>query len=332
MKAPTIKDVARAANVGVGTVSRVINNSAMVSEDTRQRVLDAIDALGYTPNLAARQLSKGVTHSIGVLSPFFTLPSFNHRLAGMQNVLQASEYDLTLHSVRSPEHFKIKARALMSKTRVDGLLMLTPPNLPETIWQANSQMPLMLVDSDPIYDRPSIVIDNVAGGELAAQFLIERGYRSLGFLGDLLEDDFGYTTTQKRFRGFCNAVEAAGLPLDKTWHRFCYLSNDLTRAAAHDLLTMPNRPDAIFATSDMKAFEVLHLAAELGMRVPDDVAVIGFDDIDMAHYMQLTTVRQPLVESGEIAARLMLDWCENGQPPPLEPQVLPLSIVERATA
>lgn len=332
MKSPTIKDVAREANVGVGTVSRVLNDSPLVSDATRQRVLQVIEALGYSPNLAARQLSKGVTHIIGVLSPFFTLPSFNHRLAGMQDILGATDYDLVLHSVRSPAHFRDKLDTLLRQNRADGLILLTPPTLDDAYWAVERDMPLLIFDSIQTRRVPSIVIDNVEGGRLAARYLIERGYRKIGFIGDLLDNDFGFTTTRDRFAGFRGMIQEAGLPQNDDWYRFGAVGYSSAHQSATEILTRPNRPEAIFAESDMKAFELLQVAAELRLRVPDDLAVIGFDDVDAARFMGLTTVHQPLVETGQMAAGQMLRWVTEGVRPSLEPQYIPLKVVERSTA
>jgi DNA-binding LacI/PurR family transcriptional regulator len=331
MKVPTIKDVAREANVGVGTVSRVINNSPRVSDETRQRVLEVIDSLGFKPNLAARQLSKGKTHNIGVLSPFFTLPSFSERLAGIQTALQNTEYDLVLHSINSLDDFREKVEMLLGQKRVDGLILLTPPTIDRTIWTSNPTLPVVIVDSEQMDMHPRIMIDNVAGGRIATDYLIRNGHTKIGFLGDLLNNDFGYQTTAQRYEGFRQVINHAGLPENAIWYRFGELSYRSAQQQATDLLSQDDRPTAIFATSDMKAYEVIRTADNLGLRIPEDIAIIGFDDIETARYMKLTTVRQPLMESGQLAAEWVVEWCETEETPPLQPLRQPLEIIERAT-
>lgn len=304
----TIRDVAQRARVGVATVSRVINNSENVKFETRQRVLDAIDELGFVPNVAARQLSSGKTHIIAVVTLYFTLPSFANRLSGVQSILQDSAYDLVLYSVSSPSHLARQLERLFSQRRVDGIILLTPPYIPDEIFQLRDGTPIVIVDPAAHFDDfPQLIVDDMRGGRIATQHLIAQGHTRIGFIGDERESKFGFTSTAKRFEGFQQAIHDADLTVNPEWHRFGDIAHATARHHARDILSLENRPTAIFATSDVKAFEVMNVAQELGLRVPDDLAVIGFDDIDAARYMRLTTVRQHLHQSGVLAAQMMLN-------------------------
>jgi DNA-binding LacI/PurR family transcriptional regulator len=332
MHPPTIKDVAKHAGVGVGTVSRVLNGSSRVREETRQKVLATIKALGFSPNAAARQLSGGKTFTIGVITAFFTFPSFVERLIGIQDVLDESEYDLVLYSIRTPDQLYHRLRILVNQNRVDGLLILSLPFSEDEIRAANPNLPIVVVDNDIIQHYPRIAIDNVKGGELATNYLIEKGHQHIGFIGDPIENPFGFTSTRKRFEGYQRALEQAGLKCNPDWCLFGQYSQEAARHHAAQIFNLPQRPTAIFVAIDTLAFGVLEAARDAGLDVPDDIAVMGFDDIRAANYMRLTTVRQHLMTSGQLGAQLMLDWLTTGS---LEKErwqtTMPFEIIERAT-
>jgi DNA-binding LacI/PurR family transcriptional regulator len=316
MPSVTIRDVARYAGVGVATVSRVLNDNQNVRADTRERVLQAIDSLNYTPNLAARQLSGGKTMVIGVVTPYLTIPSFSERLAGIQRVLWDSRYDLVLHSVRSPENLEGKLRRLLRQKRIDGTILLSPPPLDKTLWDINPDMPIIVLDSPhTATGHPTIMIDDQAGGEMVARYLLQIGHQRIGFVGDELESIFGETSNKRRFDGFQATLAMAGLDLPMKWCRFGEMGSDTARRQAWEILSQAERPTAVFASSDVKAFDVINVAREMNLRVPQDLAVIGFDDIEAAHYMQLTTVRQYLHATGVQAADLILAWVRDDRIP-----------------
>jgi DNA-binding LacI/PurR family transcriptional regulator len=189
---------------------------------------------------------------------------------------------------------------------------------------------MIVVDNEGGDHYPCLVIDNVAGGELAARYLIERGHRKIGFVGDRPDDEFGFTPSHLRFQGFQRVLTKAGLPCEDAWYRFGFHGRDVARQHTLEILAHPDRPTAIFAASDVQAFGVLAAARELDLHVPDHLAIIGFDDIEIAQYMHLTTVRQPLFESGKLGAQMMLDWLDRGTAT-INRQVMPLEIAERNT-
>lgn len=332
MGAPTIRDVARRAGVGVATVSRVLNGSERVTEETRQKVLDAIRELNFTPNTVARQLSIGKTFTIGVATPFFTYPSFVERIAGIQEALDTSEYTLVLYSVRTLEQLQWQFRELATQKRVDGLIVLSLPFPAEEIKRSAPDFPVVAVDNDPQPHYPYLIIDDIKGGRLATNYLIDRGHRKIGFIGDHIEKPISFTSTRRRLEGFTQALHKAGLLYNPDWVWYGEHSREAAREYARRILSLPDRPTAIFASIDTLAFGVLAAAGDLGLRVPDDVAVIGFDDIQAADIMNMTTVRQHLFESGRMSAEYMLEWLRGGLLTSEQWRtIMPLEVVERAT-
>jgi LacI family transcriptional regulator len=326
----TIRDVAKRAGVGVGTVSRVLNNNPAVSDGTRRKVLAAIDELSYTPNPSARRLSLGKTLSIAVIVPFFTRPAFVERLRGVEYALSQSEYDLILFNVETTVERDIYFRELPRRERVDGLLVisLSPPN-GEVNYLLQAEVPTVLIDAyHPSLDH--VVIDDVAGGRLATQHLIDLGHGKIGLVSDPLVNPFNFVSSRDRYQGYRQALAEAGISFRPEYHRQAPHGREEARQMATNLLSLPDRPTAIFATSDTQAVGVLEAAQNMGLTVPEDLSVIGYDDIEMAEYLHLTTIRQPLFALGIEAVELLLDSIAS---PPVAPRrvLLPIELVARGT-
>jgi DNA-binding LacI/PurR family transcriptional regulator len=329
----TIADVATRAGVGVATVSRVLNGHANVRATTRARVLDAIEALNYRPSPLARNLSLRRTHVIGVVVPFFTSPSAVERLRGVATALARSPYDLMLFDIESEDRREHAFQLFDRGDRSDGLLIvsLIPPD-DEVERLRSARLPVVLVDA-PHPAFPSIVVDDVDGGELATTHLIELGHRRIAFVGDKSPDPFRFASSLDRTRGYERALAHAGIEL--RWEYMCEgtKSHHVARSTAIDLLRLPERPTAVFAASDIQALGVLDAARILGISVPDELSVIGFDDIDISAYVGLTTVRQPLFESGRRGGELLLEMLAGAgeQLGEQYTEQLPLDLVIRAT-
>ncbi len=329
----TIRDVAKWAGVGLGTVSRVLNGSPHVREATRQRVLDAIEALNYSPNPIARRLSLGKTLTIAAVVPFFTRPSAVERLRGIESVIAESEYDLIVFNIETPERREACLRNLARRERVDGVLILSLPLDSAAILRfQRAQMPIVLIDvnhpSTPELSR--VVVDDVAGGRMATQHLIDLGHQRIGFIGDPVNDAFPFTSSRDRYKGYRQALRAAGLKVRPEFERHGEHGRDTARELAAEMFTLDERPTAVFAASDMQALGVLEAAREAGLRVPEDLSVIGYDDIEIAKYLGLTTVRQLLFESGDCGVRLLLEYIEDPEKAP-ECHTLPSEVVVRRT-
>jgi DNA-binding LacI/PurR family transcriptional regulator len=326
----TIRDVAKQAGVGLGTVSRVLNQSPLVSSETRQRVLQVIDELGYTPSRAARSLSLGKTLTISTVAPFFTRPSVVERLRGIEAALSGSAYNLVVFNVESVERRDSCLRDLPRRERSDGVLIISLVLDDSEIFRLrDTGVPVVLIDRQ--HQRlPSVSIDDIYGGYLATRHLIELGHRRIAFLGDLHDDLLNFTSSVSRLKGYQRALDEAGLA-----YRAAYdARGPHGRAEAHrlarTLLRLEDPPTAIFAASDTQAMGVLEAARDAGRSVPQDLSVIGFDDIDVAEYLGLTTVRQPLFDTGVRGVELLLGLI-GGQSPAQPSEVMPIELVVRGT-
>jgi len=304
----TIARVAQEAGVGVGTVSRVINGSAAVSEGTRRRVLEVVADLGYEPNATARALSTGRTRSVGVIAPFFTRPSVIERLRGVAPLLAASGYQLVLFDVERPEQRTGVFRSVIG--RVDGLLTisLAPPKA-ELRRLAAAGIPVVLVDHAH-ESVATVTVDDLEGGRMATEHLLTLGHRRIAFAGDTVDGVHGASASSRRCAGYQRALADAGVPLRP---ELVKLRPHGRHAAeiADELFALAAPPTAVFAASDLQALAMIEALEALGRRVPDDLSVVGFDDVELARYAGLTTVAQPLQDSGTRGAELLLSALEG---------------------
>jgi DNA-binding LacI/PurR family transcriptional regulator len=317
----TIAEVASRAGVGVATVSRVLNGSPAVSAETRTRVRAVIDALGYEPSAAARALSTGRTRTVGVVTPFFTQPSAVERLRGVSREISEGGYQLVLFDLAQPD----RLARLPVGGRIDGLLCVSMcPTEPDLARLRGANIAVTLVDSEHP-ELSSVAIDDVAGGRLAAEHLLELGHKRIAFVGDDENGAWGFTSSARRRAGAASAVAEAGgrLIVRRGPHDRAH-----ARALAARLLALDDPPTAIFAGSDLQAVGVLEAAQAAGVGVPEDLSVIGFDDVELARYVGLTTVAQPLESSGAHGARLLIEAMGGG---PRRTCRLDLRIVGRST-
>jgi len=326
----TIHDVAKKAGVGIGTVSSVLNNSRPVNPATRQKVLDAIKWLDFVPNPSGRRLSMGKTHTIGVVIPFFTIASQIERLRGVMSVIAGSDYDISLYTVETvPQRNKVLQR-VARRGHIDGLLIFSLSPTEEDLQRIKQrQVPTVLIEAyHP--EVHSLSLDDVAAARNAVEYLINLGHRKIAYIGDYLEDPFGTYFSRNRFEGYCQALKAAGITVDKRYQRQGWLDRSEARQLALDLLQLPDRPTAVFAFSDEQALGVLEAARDLDISVPQQLSVIGYDDIRIAHFAQLTTVRQNLFDSGVKGVELLLNVIEHPNATPQHIQ-LPTKLVIRHT-
>lgn len=327
----TVYDVATKAGVSISTVSRVINSPERVNQATRERVLTAIDALGFVPKAEAAARARKASGRIGVLAPFFTYPSFVQRLRGVANALTDSAYELAVYNVDSSARRDGYLSSLAVTRRLDGLIVMALPfddTLAQRLITSGLEMVLVEFKRDPF---SSIEIDDKAGGRLVAEYLAGQGHRRCAFVGDAHQPGYAIHTSDWRREGYRRGLEEAGLSLPDEYIALAVHGLDVARDLTHRLLDLPSPPTAIFAASDSQAMGVLKAARERRVSVPAELAVVGFDDIDMADYVGLTTVRQQLEESGRVAVELLLARLADRSRPAQHVQ-LPLTIVKRETA
>jgi LacI family transcriptional regulator len=326
----TIYDVAKHAGVSISTVSRVLNAPDQVNIETRSRVLDVIDELNFVPKAEAAARARKGTRRIGVLAPFITYPSFVQRLRGVA-MLADSAYELVIYNVDSAARRDSYLATLPVTRRLDGLLVMALPfgELAAQRLLSNAMDTVLIECAHPAFS--SVEIDDEDGGRMVANYLIERGHRRCAFIGDSEVPDYAIHTSAQRLDGYQEALQSAGLALPPEYIALGPHGLESARQLAHRLFDLPTPPTAIFSPSDTQALGVLRAANERGLRVPEDLAVIGFDDVEIADYIGLTTVRQPLEESGRVAIELLLARLADHLRP-VQQVRLPLTLVQRATA
>jgi LacI family transcriptional regulator len=323
---PTIYDVAREAGVSIATVSRVLNFPLRVNPKTRTAVMKAIDLLGYTPKAESRARALKETRRIGVLIPYFTVPSFVQRLRGISTVLNQHDYEMVIYPVDSKSREKSYLETLPMNKALDGLIIVSQV-FDSTIAQrlVDNKLETVVIEFNDSHFT-TLEIDDEEGGSLATKYLIKKGYKRIAFIGGRQQPLFGVNPIIKRMTGYVKVLKESGIALPQEFSQE-YVLNP---AQLLENLIPFGLPLAIFAATDLQAITILKEARKLGLRVPKDVAVIGFDDIDMAEYFGLTTVHQPLDESGRIGAELLISRLTDPSQT-IQHIQLPLSIVERET-
>ena len=333
-KSVTIRDVARQAGVSVATASRALNGSQVVNPGTRDRILSVMQELGFTPSPAARGLSLGRTLTIGVVVSFLTRPQAAERLRGVDAVLTDSEFDLVIYNVESVQKRDHYLGTLAQSQRADGLIVMSLPPPAEAIPAlVRGPVPVVFIDvhAPSIADMPRVVGDDVAGGALAARHLLELGHTAIAFIGDALADPFDFSSSRDRQLGLTDALATAGITIPDEWVGHGAHGRYEARALARRMLTGARRPTAIFAASDTQALGVIAAAHEAGLNVPEDLSVIGYDDIEAADYVGLTSIRQQLLESGRRGAEILLAEIEERSEQPPVSTLFPELVVRGTT-
>jgi DNA-binding LacI/PurR family transcriptional regulator len=308
----TIRDVAAHAGVSHQTVSRVINQSERVRPETRERVEAAIRELGYSPNAVARSMARGRTCMLGCISPNLTDYTFAGLIDGAESEARLSGYFLVSSSAPEEETFANLVKELVRSRRIEGLMVINP-YADERHNFVPENFPVVYVGARPRAEAVSSVsLDDVTGGVTATRHLIDLGHRRIALItGPMVED-----CSQDRYAGYQQALRAAGIPFNPE----LVLSGDWTATSGYKAFMQLTKrqalPSAVFAQNDRMAVGVLRAARELGLLVPEDLSVIGFDDIPLASYFDppLTTIGQDLCSIGRQAARLLIRIILEKQP------------------
>lgn len=305
----TIYDVAKKAGVGIGTVSRVLNNSPHISPQTRQKVLDAIAELKYQPHALAQGLARKRTNTVACIVPFFTEYFYMELLRGIQRQISAFQYDLILYSVDSIHKKEMFLRRALKERKTDGVLLVSLELTDEYVRKfEDARLPLVLVDAfHPSVD--CITVDSVDGAYRATAHLIGLGHCRVAIIDGQLRS----FPARLRLDGYKRALSDHGLPYRSEYVVICDFVQEedgFNKAAGYaamkQLLSLDKPPTAVFVSSDIQAVGALEAIKEAGLQVPQDVAVVGFDDIELARYLGLTTMHQPIFEMGRLAVdRLM---------------------------
>ena len=296
MKAATIRDVARRAEVSVASVSRVLTGAGAVTEATRKRVMEAVEVLQYVPHSGARSLSTSKTSTIGVILPDLYGEYFSELIRGMDLAARALGYHLIVSSSHDDAD-EASAAIRSMRGRVDGLIVLSPhlgaANLASSL---AGRLPVLLMNGGADAGRPSIVVDNHGGAVEAIRHLISLGKRRIAHIAG----PDGNLEAEARLAGYLQAMAEAGLPTTIVEGAFTKASG---HAAGVRLAAMPDRPDAVFAANDNMAVGAMLALQEAGLRVPEDLAIVGFDDVPLASLVHpgLTTLRINIAEMGRNA-------------------------------
>jgi LacI family transcriptional regulator len=303
----TIKDVAAEAGVSFGTVSRVINNDVHVRKETRERVSKTMQRLGFVANRQARSLAGGKSNSVGVLVPDLGTGYIGEIIRGIDAELSLSGIDLILYTTHRTASKESNYVANLATGMVDGLLLVLPRSPADFIGNLTQRnFPFVLIDHQGIgKDCPAVGAMNWQGGFTATEYLIKLGHQRIGFITGWM--DLGCATD--RLKGYRSALRTYHIPeKPELIYEGTFFQPD-GFAGASTMLDLSDPPTAIFASNDVMAMGVMDAVRNRGLRVPEDVSVIGFDDIPQASLIRptLTTINQPLEKMGRVSTQMLLD-------------------------
>jgi LacI family transcriptional regulator len=333
IRVATIKEVADHAGVSVATVSRVVNKTGYVSLDLQERVQNAMRTLNYRPSALARSLRRQETQTIGILVPQLDQPFFSALVFAVEKTLFSSDYRALICSAEERRDKEDAYIEMLMRQRVDGVILVPTGQSTDNVRRLLDEgVPVVLVDRDiPNLAINRVLCNNYPGGASAIEHLLALGHRRIGMIGG---PDYSEAIID-RMNGAREALLAAGVEVDPA---LCITGSmpqfEMGYTMGMQLLDRSDRPTAIFAFNDVIAIGVLHAAAELGLRLPDDLSVIGFDDIPAAAYSipELTTVAQPIYAMGEQAANLLIRHIRDSDAPVESVKLETQLIIRKSTA
>lgn len=303
----TIADIAEAAGVSRATVSLALNGKPGVALQTRQRIMEIAEKLNYQPNASAKGLALQKTQALGVIVPDIGSPFYAELVRGVEQEASANGYHLILCTTAGKLSKEELYLRLLGERRVDGMILMTPRGDEETIRRVQGEeFPLVVVDRDiqAADEVVEVIVDNLHGALAATEHLIGLGYQRIGFINGIPE----IQASRDRLRGYRLALQEHGIVPHDSWICTGDFQEEGGYQCMQKLLNINPSLDAIFAASDLMAIGAIKTIREVRKQIPDDIAIIGFDDIPLAAHLDppLTTVRQPMAEMGAMACRLLL--------------------------
>lgn len=325
-----IRAVAKAAGLSVATVSRAFSQPGKVAEKSRERVFEAAREVGYKPNSLARLFRSNRSDTIVVMIPDLANSWFSRILKGIERTAAKNNLSVFVSDTRDDSAIEKACVDLVETRRADGLIQLGASSRETLLDQGGDQLPFVHAVENPADTRsPGVCIDNVAAAEAMVDYLLSLGHRDIGVAAGREDSEI----TRQRLEGFRNAMRRAGLDVNKSAVAYGDYSLAGGAAAAQELLKHGDRPTALFCMSDDIAIGAMSSARELGIRLPDELSVTGFDNIEFGAYCHpaLTTVTQPAEQIGEVAMELMAELLSGRTGLPRR-QVLPTELVIRRSA
>jgi LacI family transcriptional regulator len=311
-----MRDVAERAGVSVTTVSHVINETRPVSDELRQRVLAAIDELGYQPNVLARSLRRGETHTIGMIVPDSANPFFAELARGIEDTSFAHGYNLILCNSDGDLDKELIYADVLTEKQVDGILFVAAGVSTDHIRALQERrIPVVIVDREiPDVSVDQVLTNNARGGWLATRHLLELGHRCIG----CITGPSDVTPSAERVTGYRQALSEGGIPVDEVLIVKGDFQYESGYRAARQILARDDPPTAIFTCNDLMAVGAISAAVEMGRQVPVNLSVVGFDDVRLASFANppLTTIVQPKYEMGVLATTMLLERMRNHDIPP----------------
>jgi LacI family transcriptional regulator len=311
-----MRDVAERAGVSVTTVSHVINETRPVSDELRQRVLAAIDELGYQPNVLARSLRRGETHTIGMIVPDSANPFFAELARGIEDTSFEHGYNLILCNSDGDLDKELIYADVLTEKQVDGILFVAAGVSTDHIRALQERrIPVVIVDREiPDVSVDQVLTDNARGGWLATRHLLELGHRCIG----CITGPSDVTPSAERVTGYRQALSEGGIPVDEVLIVKGDFQYESGYRAARQILARDDPPTAIFTCNDLMAVGAISAAVEMGRQVPVNLSVVGFDDVRLASFANppLTTIVQPKYEMGVLATTMLLERMRNHDIPP----------------
>ena len=332
-KKVTIYEVAKKAGVAISTVSRVLNDSPNVSEETKEKVQKAIDELNFRPQVSARKLASKEPQILAVAVPSFTTPFFNELLKGIKDEIRKMDLDIILYNTGSkdPEEAVIN---FFDRGTADALVLLSI-DVSETVHKhlQATHIPIVLVNSaHESYNY--YVLNDYKGGYMAGEHLVKQGYERMGMITTPVET----RSSTERERGFKDALRNFKMPIDKD----LFVTGDTTKHAGfteesgfeaiYKYKEMGKFPDALFCTNDTQALGALHALSKLGMRVPEDIAIMGYDNIKLSKYLDLTTMDQHMHKIGSLAIARLAEIIKDSESPLVQEMRNPILVERGSTA